>query len=154
LNGLNDQAELRSVNMMLDVSASTKPASRAGQVRAAAFYLEKSAVLSVEGAFKLRNMVASIPVGARDATINIVGVSVSMDTRSENIKLARERAEVIADYLEAKGVKGSYNLTIMTSYEVRSSSGSIDKALGSDKPASSADGKPLTTTTIDFVALA
>ena len=97
--------------------------------------------------------VASIPGDARDATINIVGVSISMETRSENIKLARERAEVIADYLEAKGVKGSYNLTIMTSYEVRSSAGSIDKNAGSDKPATSEVGKPLTTTTIDFMAL-
>ena len=60
-----------------------------------------------------------------------------MDTRSENIKLARARAEVIADYLEAKGVKGSYNLTIMTSYEVRSSAGSLDKNAGADKPATS-----------------
>ena len=153
LNGLSEQAQLRSVNMRLDVAAQTQPVSRAGKVRAAAFYLKKSAVLSVEGESKLRKMISSIPVGASDATINIVGVSVSMDSRSENIKLARERAEVIADYLEAKGVKGSYNLSITTSYEVRSSSGSIDKNSDSDKPASTEDGKPLTTTTIDFVVL-
>ena len=152
INGLSEQSQVRSVNLLLDVIApQSAPTARVGKVRAAAFYAGKSAVLTSSGKAKLRAMITSIPTGARSATITVVGVSVSMPTRSENIELARQRAVVVADYLEAHGVKGKYNLTISTNYEVRSSAGQIDKLSNADKPATTASGKPLTTVTIGYV---
>ena len=139
VNGQTPARDVRSVNLQLEVVAGAAQL-RKGTVRKAAFFQGKSNRLTAEGAKKLRAMVKSIPKNARNATISIIGVSVSMDTLGENIDLAGERAKRIAKYLERQGVKGTYNVTVSTTV--------VDE--GPQRSAQTRAGKPLTTVSVSF----
>lgn len=135
---------------------------RAGLIREAAFYQGKSAKLSKAGKERLRSMVRSIPVGAQDVSVVVVGVSLSLSSVTENIDLARDRAQGISEYLQGQGVAGEYTVTISTRFTVDAaerSAGSLRSAdsppLGTDNledPVESSTGKPLTTASISFEA--
>jgi outer membrane protein OmpA-like peptidoglycan-associated protein len=154
VNGETDLAQIRSVNLLMNVIPA--PAvMQAGMIREAAFYQGKSTKLSDSGKQRLRTMVKAIPVGAQDVSVAIVGVSVSLGTATENLDLARDRAERIVKYLQSQGVSGEYTVSISTTFTVdaaeRSLSGDM-KNQGMDKPMKSSTGKPLTTASISFEA--
>ncbi|MCF8536937.1 MAG: fibronectin type III domain-containing protein [Candidatus Nanopelagicales bacterium] len=170
INGLTPSDQVRSVNLLMDVVAGA-PSMRAGMIREAAFYEGGSAKFSAAGREKLRSMVSSIPVGAQQVQVAVVGVATSAPTVEENLDLARDRAKRIASYLERQGVAGEYTVTVSTTFTVEgkertvvldgtgklmdsdaSSSGSSVKALGLDQPMKSSSGKPLTTATVMFEA--
>jgi len=134
------------------------PTMRAGLVREAAFYQGKSAKLSRLGRAKLRGLVAEVPKDASDVRVNIVGVSISLSTTSQNLTLARDRAEAIATFLTRRGVAGEYTVSVTTTFTVRDAERSTralaDRASPTplDQPLKSQRGKPLTTATISFTA--
>jgi hypothetical protein len=156
INGLSTTDELRSVNLRLVVEATI--VTRAGLVREAGFYRGKSAKLSRVGRAKLRNMVAEIPKDARDVRVSIVGVSVSDSTTSQNLTVARDRAERIARFLARRGVAGEYTVSVTTTFTLRKAERPPRALVGDarltllDQPLNSKRGKPLTTTTISFTA--
>lgn len=162
LNGETDTAQIRSVNLLMNVIAAA-PSMRAGMLREAAFYQGKSDKLSDAGKQRLRSMVKSIPVGAQDVSVVVVGVSVSLGTVAENLDLARDRAEGIANYLKDQGVSGQYTVSISTTFTVDAAERALRSANGStssnvmtqaelEKPMKSSTGKPLTTTSISYEA--
>jgi outer membrane protein OmpA-like peptidoglycan-associated protein len=153
LNGETDQAQLRSVNLQLVVEPGVQ--MRAATVTGAAFFEGRSATLSAAGEMRLRDMVASIPAGASDVTVSVVGVSVSRETPRENLRLARERAEQISDYLIEQGVAGNYRVSVFTEFTIESQPRSVSVIAGNvlmESPMTSSAGKPLTTASISFEA--
>jgi hypothetical protein len=159
INGLSTTNELRSVNLRLVVVPTV--VMKAGLVREAAFYQGRSAELSRVGRAKLLNMVAAIPKGASDVRVNIVGVSTSLSTTSENLTLARDRAEEIASFLADQGVVGEYTVSVSTTFTVRDAERSTrtlrafaGKASPTplDQPLTSSTDKQLTTAAISFTA--
>jgi outer membrane protein OmpA-like peptidoglycan-associated protein len=150
-NGVTSTDQIRSVNMLLDVMDRASR-MRAGQVRDAAFYVGGTARISDAGEAKLRAMVTSIPKDAENVQVNVVGVSLSQDSPEADLELARKRAQGIVDFLQASGVKGSYTVSVSTTFEVRDADRSIVTGVALDQPATSSSGKPLTTATISFDA--
>jgi hypothetical protein len=154
INGVSTTNQLRSVNFGLVVV----PTTRVGLVREAAFYQGKSAKLSRLGRAKLRGLVTGVPKDARDVRVNIVGVSVSLSATSQNLNLARDRAEAIATFLTRRGVAGEYSVSVMTTFTDRDAERSSRAVAGDtgptslDQPLKSKRGKPLTTATISFTA--
>jgi len=154
INGVSPTNQLRSVNFSLVVV----PTTRAGLVRQAAFYQGKSAKLSRLGRAKLRGLVAEVPKDAEDVRVSIVGVSISLSTTSQNLTLARDRAEAIATFLTRRGVAGEYTVSVTTTFTVRDAERSSRAVAGDtsptslDQPLKSKRGKPLTTATISFKA--
>lgn len=171
LNGLTPSDQVRSVNLLMDVVAGA-PTMREGLIREAAFYKGASAKFSANGRAKLQAVVESIPVGAQEVQVYVVGVATSATTVDENLDLARDRAKRIASYLERQGVAGEYTVSVATTFTVdgRTRSVVVDpsgkvlpragdagagdgaKVLGLDKPAESSTGKPLTTVSVGFQA--
>jgi hypothetical protein len=159
INGLSTTNELRSVNLRLVVVPTV--VMKAGLVREAAFYQGRSAELSRVGRAKLLNMVAAIPKGASDVRVNIVGVSTSLSTTSQNLTLARDRAEEIATFLADQGVVGEYTVSVSTTFTVRDaerSTRTLRTFAGNasptplDQPLTSSTAKQLTTAAISFAA--
>jgi hypothetical protein len=156
INGLSTTNELRSVNLRLVVVPTV--VMKAGLVREAAFYQGRSAELSRVGRAKLLNMVAAIPKGASDVRVNVVGVSTSLSTTSENLTLARDRAEVIATFLADQGVVGEYTVSVSTTFTVRDAERSTRTLAENasqtplDRPLTSGTDKPLTSAAISFTA--
>jgi hypothetical protein len=156
INGLSTTNELLSVNLRLVVVPAI--VMKAGFVREAAFYQGRSAELSRVGRAKLLNMVAAIPKDASDVRVNIVGVSTSLSTTSQNLTLARDRAEEIATFLADQGVMGEYTVSVSTTFTVRDAERSTRTLTGNasptplDQPLTSSTDKQLTTAAISFTA--
>ena len=91
-------------------------------------------------------MIGAIPQNAKNVTVNVVGVSVSLGTARENVDLARDRALAVVDYLAKHGVQGRYNVAISTAFDVTHPR----SRASSETPVKTVAGKPLTTTTIAF----
>lgn len=159
VNGVTATDQIRSVNMLLDVLPGA-PKMRAMQMREAAFYVGGSAQFSDTGRVKLREMVAAVPKDAKNVRVSVVGVSVSQDSPRANLELARERAQGIVDELQASGVKGSYTVSVSTTFDIRDTTKATDAGVESaasaatslNQPMTSSSGKPLTTVTISFDA--
>jgi len=157
VNGVTAADQIRSVNMLLDVR-SGEPKMRTKQLRDAAFYVGGTATFSDAGRAKLASMAGAVPQGAKNVRVNVVGVSVSQDSPQANLELARERAQGIVDELQASGVKGTYTVSVSTTFEIRDTtkSSGTPQVTGTvtalDQPAESSAGKPLTTVTITFDA--
>jgi outer membrane protein OmpA-like peptidoglycan-associated protein len=147
VNGLTVGQKIRSVNLKLDVDAA--PAARTTEMREAAFFEGGSGEFSAAGESKLRAMVASIPKSAEGVQVTVVGVSTALDSPRANLDLARDRAERIVQYLEDAGVKGSYTVSVSTTFDIRSGDKAADSA-AMDRPMTSSAGKPLTTVGISF----
>lgn len=169
INGLTPTDQVRSVNLLMDVVAGA-PSMRSGVIREAAFYDGGSAKFSAAGRAKLRAMVSSIPAGAEQVQVFVVGVATSAPTVDENLDLARDRAKRIASYLQAQGVAGEYTVSVSTTFTVEGkertvvldgtgkvvpvagSDGTGVKTVGLDQPMKSSSGKPLTTASVIFEA--
>jgi outer membrane protein OmpA-like peptidoglycan-associated protein len=153
INGETDQGQLRSLNLQLVVEP--KVTMRAATVTGAAFFEGRSATLSEAGKKRLRDMVSSIPENAVDVAVSVVGVSVSLDTPRENLRLARDRAEEISDYLITQGIAGNYRVSVFTEFTVQPQPRSVvvtADASPMTAPMTSSAGKPLTTASISFEA--
>jgi outer membrane protein OmpA-like peptidoglycan-associated protein len=150
VNGVTTSQQLRSVNLLLDVMPA--PVVRTGSLRQAAFFEGGSDRFSTSGVGKLRAMVESIPKGAEDVQVTVVGVSTALDTPRANLNLARDRAQSIVDYLQEAGVKGTFTVSVSTTFDVRTGDKAAD-SLAMDKPMTSSSGKPLTTVGIAFTDL-
>jgi outer membrane protein OmpA-like peptidoglycan-associated protein len=91
--------------------------------------------------------------------VNIVGVSTSLSTTSQNLTLARDRAEVIATFLADQGVVGDYTVSVSTTFTVRDAERSTRTLAENasqtplDRPLTSGADKPLTSAAISFAAL-
>jgi outer membrane protein OmpA-like peptidoglycan-associated protein len=147
VNGLTVGQKIRSVNLKLDVDAA--PTVRTTAMRQAAFFEGGSGEFSAAGESKLRAMVQSIPKTAEGVEVTVVGVSTALDSPRANLDLARDRAERIVEYLENAGVKGTYTVSVSTTFDIRSGDKAAD-SLAMDKPKTSSSGKPLTTVGISF----
>ena len=97
-----------------------------------------------------------MPKDAKNVRVNVVGVSVSQDSPEANLELARERAQGIVDQLQASGVKGTYTVSVSTTFDIRDTTKTTDAAADAasalSQPMMSSAGKPLTTVTISFDA--
>jgi len=127
--------------------------ARAGSITQAAFFQGRSDELTANGRRKLRSMIASIPSGADGIVVSVIGVSVSMGTRRQNLRLARVRAESISEFLDDNGVAGRYRVAVYTEFDVEQRSGTKTanpELISLDSPITSSKGKPLTTTSIAF----
>jgi outer membrane protein OmpA-like peptidoglycan-associated protein len=135
--------------MATRVLAESKPPTlRAGFVQRAAFYDNYSDTFSVDGKKKLREMVRAIPKNATGVQVEIVGVSVSLDSLSSNLALAQKRAEGVANHLQDRGIEGTYTVTVTATF----TTDGAERALRSNTSALiGSDGKPLTTATINFL---
>jgi len=149
INGISPLNQMVSVNMAaLVMQAPKAPTMRAGFVQRAAFYDERSSTISVDGEKKLRQMVRALPKNATAVQVEIVGVSVSLDSLSENLALAQKRAEGVAKYLTGKGIKGSYTVTVTATF----TTDGAERSLRSGPNAlAGTNGKPLTTATINYL---
>ncbi len=155
INGITPQEQVRSVNLLLDITPALLP--KAGLLREAAFYEGGTDRLSSAGKAKLLAMVSAIPADAEAVKVNVVGVSTALGTSRANLELAKERAQRIVDFLEARGVDGIYTVTVSTTFELQSSNTrgadkAADASVALDTPMTSSVGKPLTTASIAFTA--
>ena len=140
---------LRSVNLQLSVVPAVV-AVRSGELRQAAFYKGGSATLSKAGRSKVTSMASAVPKGAQNVRVSVVGVATSAGTPSENLDLARDRAQVLVDQLVAAGVKGDYTVSVSTDFAIRSADKGEIASYSFEQPARSSSGKPLTTVTITY----
>ena len=128
---------------------------RAATVTGAAFFQGRSAELSSSGKQRLRQIVAAVPTGAQDVVVSVVGVSVSLATPRENLRLARDRAQQISDYLIEQGMAGKYRVSVFTEFDVTPQVRSVTltpDAAPITSPMMSSAGKPLTTASVSFEA--
>lgn len=108
---------------------------------------------------KLDSLVKSIPVGARNVSIVMVGVSVSQESLDANLDLALDRAKGITEYLKNRGIDGNYTVSVYTNFTVDSGKPTARAGeAGSPSiaflgvPAKSRTVKPLSTARISFAA--
>jgi outer membrane protein OmpA-like peptidoglycan-associated protein len=161
INGQNTDQLVRSVNLRMSV----RPApvselaveSRTERMGRAGFFKTGTSVFADVGAKKIREIVSSIPKHATNVRVEVVGVSVAMGDARANITLAAERAQRIVDYLQKRGVDGSYTVNIATSFIVGyTKTGTADTEAraglrtGPGTPMSTDAGKPLTTVTVIY----
>ena len=92
-------------------------------------------------------MVRDLPKNATAVQVEIVGVSVSLDSLSENLALAQKRAEGVAKYLTGKGIKGKYTVTVTATF---TTDGAERSLRSSPNALTGSNGKPLTTATINY----
>jgi outer membrane protein OmpA-like peptidoglycan-associated protein len=154
VNGETTEGQMRSVNLQLVVEPAMQ--MREQRLREAAFFQGKEAVLSRAGEQRLRSLVSAIPKNATDVVVNVIGVSIALDGPRANLRLARDRAQVITDYLIASGVAGEYNVSITTTFTVDGPQRAADTQVKNtplNSPAYSSAGKPLTTAAVSFAAL-
>jgi len=148
INGITEADEVRSINLATNVIAGSKPVTyKAGLVQRAAFFDGYSTSISSDGERKLRQMVKALPKNATAVQVQIVGVSVSLNTLSENLKLAQKRATTLAEYFTDAGIKGTFTVTVSTTFTTANADGA-ERAVRSIEPVNGGDGKPLTTATI------
>ena len=124
----------------------TFPEKTSGVIQRAAFFKETSRKFTVSGLARLRSMVAAVPKGARNVRVTVVGVSVSMPAVRSNLNLARDRAQEVADFLVAQGVRGHYSVSISTDFDI----GANGSVVRPGTPKLTRSGKPLTTATISY----
>ena len=114
INGLNLKAQVRSVNMALTVTgAPLVLASRSA--KKAKFFNEGTAKLTLHGRSRLLSIARSIPKNASNVQLSITGASGGLDNMDANYKLAMQRAKILIKFLKARGVSGTYTLTLKTS---------------------------------------
>lgn len=163
-NGVSTQNQTLSVNMLLDVVAGTAPMSTE-TIRQAAFFKGGSTSFSKAGLGRLRALASAVPSQAEQVQVTVVGVATSASTFKENVNLARDRAERVAEYLERQGIEGDYTVTVTVTYTVGGKDRSVrvdtsgtvlpraeGAVSGLDQPLTSAKGKPLTTASVSFTA--
>ncbi len=100
---------------------------------------------------QLRQMVKALPKNATAIQVQIVGVSVSLDSLSANLNLAQTRAEKLAEFFKDNGVRGKFTVTVSTTFTVdgaERASNSLRSGSADMKPVVGGDGKPLSTATI------
>jgi len=140
INGWSQQASARSVNLNMGVYESLVARS----VTEAAFFQGRSSSFSKNGRRKLRELVSSVPQGAQDIEVGITAVSVSIDDVEKDLRLAAIRGRKLRDHLSARGLEGTYSITIRTEDEMVSRR--------KDPLRFSSQGKPLTTVEVSFQA--
>ena len=115
----------------------------------AAFFQGRSGRLSSQGKRKVRYLASGLPEDAQAVQVRISGVSVSLDTFQQNLELAGERARVLAEELQERGVEGRFEVSVYSAFTVDAA-----ERLASSKEnvASTKDGKPLTTATIMYLS--
>ncbi len=129
------------------VESGSETASGAGvagvsEVDEAAFFRPRSADFSRRGKAKLDAMIGRLPSSSADVAVFITAVAASDQSMRSNLALARKRGAALRAYLVDNGVRGTYQLSVVTEGYLRS---------GADlEPARSAFGKPLSTVRIRF----
>jgi hypothetical protein len=146
INGETAAAQMRSVNLMMNVIAAP-PAMRAGMVQRAGFYQGFSDDFSNIGERKLRQLVRSVPKDAQAVQVLVTGVSVGMDSLRANAILAADRAATLAEELQDRGIDGEYIVTVTTSFTVDGAERSL---AGKADVLTTQTGKPLSTVTVLF----
>ena len=156
VNGQSASAEAVSVNARMQVVS----ASETAQVRKAAFFKARTAKLSGKGKTRMRALAQAVPADARDVKVAVVGVSLSMGMPSANLRLAGKRADKIVKRLNAKGVHGSYTVTLHVEGDIDAAgnrkvrvlhyNADGDLIVDTQVPAHSAAGRALSTATVTF----
>lgn len=154
INGVSDTVEVRSINMATSVIAGPSPRTYSpGFVQRAAFFNGLSDSISKSGTRKLRQMVRALPKNATAVQVQVVGVSVSLDSLTANLDLAQTRAKKLANYFKKQGVSGTFTVTVSTTFTIDGAERAVTNlknTSGGVTPVFGADGKPLTTATILF----
>jgi len=146
INGETVQAQVRSVNLLMNVIAAP-PSMKAGMVQRAGFYDGRSDEISSMGERKLRQIVRSVPKDAQAVQVLVTGVSVGMDSLRANAILAADRAATLAEELQDRGIDGEYIVTVTTSFTVDGT----ERSLASKAEVLTTQaGKPLSTVTVLF----
>jgi len=145
LVGQENTSTLRTTNLALTIIDAT-PGTETFLTQRAGFFQGKKATLSKKGKRKLRALVRGIPDGASVEAITITGVSVNKKTTKANLRLASQRADRIADYLEKKGLSGTIDVNIYTQVTIGSGRSNVT----APQPLQTKTGKPLTTTSITY----
>lgn len=146
INGATDDGDVRSVNMLMQVSPGAA-ALEPGKTQRAGFFKGLSDELSATGKRKLRQLVRSMPKDAQAVQVLVAGVSVGLDDLRANAVLAAERASVLAEELEDRGVTGEFVVTVTTSY---TADGAERAAAEKADVLTTKAGKPLSTVTVLF----
>jgi len=146
VNGETTQAQVRSVNLLMNVIAAV-PSMKAGMVQRAGFYQGFSDDFSKAGERKLRQLVSSVPADAQAVQVEVAGVSVGLDSLKANAVLAAERASKLAEELEKRGIKGEFTVTVTANYTADGAERSLS---GKADVLTTQTGKPLSTVTILF----
>lgn len=145
LVGQENTSTLRTTNLALTIIDAT-PGTETFLTQRAGFFQGQKAVLSAKGKKKLRALLRGIPEGATLETITITGVSVSKNTTQANLKLASQRADTIATYLNKRGLSATIDVAIYTQITI----GSERSTATTPQPLQTKQGKPLTTTSITY----
>ncbi|NDI01877.1 MAG: hypothetical protein EBY57_08820, partial [Actinobacteria bacterium] len=146
VNGETTQAQVRSVNLLMNVIAAV-PSMKAGMVQRAGFYQGFSDDFSQFGERKLRQLVRSVPKDAQAVQVQVTGVSVGLDSLKANAVLAAERASKLAEELEERGIQGEFTVTVTANY---TADGAERSLAGKADVLTTKTGKPLSTVTILF----
>ena len=88
-----------------------------------------------------------MPEDAQAVQVLVAGVSVGLDDLRANAVLAAERASVLAEELEDRGVLGEFVITVTTSY---TADGAERAAAEKADVLTTKAGKPLSTVTVLF----
>ena len=88
-----------------------------------------------------------MPEDAQAVQVLVAGVSVGLDDLRANAVLAAERASVLAEELEDRGVTGEFVITVTTSY---TADGAERAAAEKADVLTTKAGKPLSTVTVLF----
>jgi len=146
INGVSATALVRSVNMGLEVIPGKAPMD-IGMIQRAGFFEGLSDEFSAPGKRKLREIVRGVPLDAQAVQVLVAGVSVGLDDLRANAVLAAERAALLADELQDRGIEGEFTVTVTTSF---TADGAERTQAGKADVLTTNAGKPLSTVTVLF----
>jgi len=146
INGVSSTDAVRSFNMGMLVQPGAAPV-RLGMMQRGGFFKGLSDELSKRGERKIRTLIRSMPNTARAVQVEVVGVSVGLDSLKTNAALAADRATRLAEELAERGIEGKFTVTVTTSFTV---DGAERALAGTADVLTTKAGKPLSTVTVLF----
>lgn len=162
VTGLTNQDGSTTVVFSVTV-VENDPVLVAEKMQRASFFQGGSLKFTDLGRKRVADILEAIPTDATNIEVTVVGVSVTRDSLSENLDLARDRAEKLARTFESRGLSGTYTVGIATQIivEAKPKPRSIVSRVISDggdastalEPNLSSTGKPLTTVSVSYDTL-
>ena len=146
INGVSTRGAVRSFNMGMLVKPGAAPL-QVGKVQRAGFFEGLSDEFSAPGKRKLREIVRGVPQDAQAVQVLVAGVSVGLDDLRANAVLAAERAALLAEELQDRGIEGEFTVTVTTSF---TADGAERATVGKADVLTTNAGKPLSTVTVLF----
>ena len=149
VNGLSPESSVRSVNMALSVNEETGTSgseasssaeatslskSTMARMKSRAFFKARSAAFSPLGVRRMRAIVKEIPRGTTGVVVKVTGVSVGLDSISENLALASRRAETVVGYLRKRGIEGTYTVNVTATEGITGPTTTPDSSLKRKRP--------------------